>query len=160
MKMLSILFWLFPGRKVTGVNWSFVKVVDGDTIAFIDKRQPKPIQKVSIRVLGIDTPESTYRAKSEAEKKHGLAAKQFVYQRIKKARRLHLTIKGWDKYGGRVLGSIKVDGKDIAKLMTQEGYAVYYDGGKKPDWEQILKKQKREPKKQFWLIRLIKKLFS
>ena len=60
--MLSILLWLFPVRRVTGVKWSFVSVVDGDTVAFKDKSLPKPIQKLSIRIIGIDTPEDLERA--------------------------------------------------------------------------------------------------
>lgn len=155
--MLSILFWLFPGRKVTGVNWQFVGVVDGDTIAFRDKHLPKPIQKLSIRVIGIDTPESTFRANSEAEKQHGLAAKKFVYERVKKARKLHIKVIGWDKYGGRVLGSIAVDGKDLANLLIKEGYAVKYDGGKKSDWGKILKRKKTP--KIGWFMRFIRWLF-
>ena len=151
--MLSLLLWLFPGRRVTGVNWSFVSVVDGDTVAFRDKSLPKPIQRLSIRIIGIDTPESTFRAKSEVEKKHGIKAKKFVYERVKKARNLHITIKGWDKYGGRVLGSIRVDGKDLAGLLIKEGYAVKYDGGKKSDWLKIL--SKRKPVKKGWFARLL-----
>lgn len=155
--MLSVLFWLFPGRKVTGVDWQFVGVVDGDTIAFLDKRLPKPIQRISIRVVGIDTPESTYRANSEAEKAHGLAAKKFVYERVKKSRRLHIKITGWDKYGGRVLGSIQIDGKDLASILIKEGYAVKYDGGKKSDWAKILRRKKTP--KAGCFIRFLKWLF-
>lgn len=157
--MLSILFLIFPGRKVTGVKWQFVKVIDGDTVAFRDKSLPKPIQKISIRIVGIDTPESTFRANSDAEKKHGIKAKKFVYERVKKSRNLHITIKGWDKYGGRVLGSIKIDGKDLANLLIKEGYAVKYDGGKKPDWLAILSKRK-QAKKSWWLVKWLKKIFK
>lgn len=155
--MLSLLFYFFPGRHVTGVKWRFDRVVDGDTIAFIDPHNPKPIQKISVRIVGIDTPESTHLANSEAEKKHGIAAKNYVYDRVKKARQIHVSVNGWDKYGGRVLGSVKVNGKDLATELIKEGYAVKYDGGKKSDWAKIVKKTKT--KKQNWFTRLLKKIF-
>jgi endonuclease YncB( thermonuclease family) len=40
-------------------------------------------------------------------------------------------LKRWDKYGGRVLGDLEIDGKYLSKLMIETGHAVEYHGEKK-----------------------------
>ena len=80
-----------------------------------------------MRLAGIDTPES--RTRDLAEKKLGLAAKE----RLKELCIGNITIKslGKGKYG-RILGiPYTEDGKDICKILIDEGHAVEYHGGTK-----------------------------
>jgi len=43
-------------------------------------------------------------------------------------------LKQWDKYGGRVLGDLLLDGKSLRELLLENNYAVSYNGAKKPNW--------------------------
>jgi micrococcal nuclease len=158
--MFKYLSSLILGRRVIGVDWQLIGAVDGDTIAFRAPKLPPKIQKISVRVLGVDTPESNFRALSDAELAHGKRAKAFTAARLKAARVVQVDITGWDKYGGRALGKIKLDGKCLASLLIEHGYAVAYDGGKKSDWAKLLKKgQKKQKttnrKKYFYLFIII-----
>jgi micrococcal nuclease len=40
----------------------------------------------------------------------------------------------WDKYGGRVLATVYVDGRDLAALLIAQDLARPYDGGKRQPW--------------------------
>jgi endonuclease YncB( thermonuclease family) len=40
----------------------------------------------------------------------------------------------WDKYGGRVLGDVIVDGKSLRNLLITQGPAREYYGDKKQSW--------------------------
>ena len=109
-------------------NCTLDRVIDGDTIDVnIDLGFNVWLNKQRVRLSGIDTPES--RTRDLAEKKLGLAAKD----RLKELCGSTLKVKsfGKGKYG-RILGiPYTQDGKDICKLLIDEGHAVEYHGGKK-----------------------------
>ena len=116
-------------------NAELDRVVDGDTIdCRIDLGFGVWI-KQRVRLYGINAPES--RTRNKEEKKRGLAAKEWLIEKLKNAGnkfeiRTHLDKKG--KYG-RVLGEIFVwiteEGKDPIRLninerMIEEGHALKY----------------------------------
>jgi len=109
-------------------------VVDGDTI----KGQlslPCPLCSISIRVRGIDTPESTYLAKCAKEKDLGHKATDYVKQLISSHEIMTVKDVKWDKYGGRIDGYVVVDGIDIGATLIEKGLARPYTGeGPKPNW--------------------------
>lgn len=115
-------------------QWQFVRVIDGDTIVFLAPEFPRPLQQISVRLKGIDTPESTWRADCPQEENLGLEAKAFVTDWFNNYESMEVFVDGWGKYGGRCLGSIKLDGIDLAEELIAMGYAVPYDGGKKISW--------------------------
>lgn len=109
-------------------------VADGDTIKSTLKL-PCPLCNVSVRILGIDTPESTYLAKCPAEKARGLEAKAFLINlTVGQETMMARSIK-WDKYGGRINAYVEIAGKDVGQQMIDRGLAKPYNGtGPKPDW--------------------------
>ena len=109
-------------------NCSLVKVVDGDTIDDdIDLGFDVVLSNQRVRLHGIDTPES--RTRNLVEKKLGLAAKDRLIELC--GEKLQLLSLGKGKYG-RILGiPHTVDGKDICKILMDEGHAVEYFGGAK-----------------------------
>lgn len=115
-------------------GWTFTGTADGDTVKFVASSFPAPIQKISVRILGIDTPETGHRAKCFDEKLKGTRAKKFLTQHLKQATTVQPVVTGWDKYGGRVLGDVLADGQSVKTLMITKGFAVSYDGGKKSEW--------------------------
>jgi micrococcal nuclease len=85
------------------------------------------LHKQRVRLQGIDTPES--RTRDLAEKKLGLAAKARLEELCQGKIKVRSFGKG--KYG-RILGiPYTEDGKDICKILIDEGHAVEYYGGKK-----------------------------
>ena len=112
------------------------QVIDGDTIEVDAPFLPEELkQKLSVRILGIDTPEKGNLAKCELENQKSIEAKKFVEKTLSEAKEIKLTLKSWDKYGGRVLGDFLVDGKPLSKMIIDKGYAVKYHGEKKStDW--------------------------
>ena len=109
-------------------NATLDRIVDGDTLdCILDLGFDVKLHKQRVRLAGIDTPES--RTRDLAEKKLGLAAKE----RLKEICSGKFKIKslGKGKYG-RILGiPYTEDGKDICKMLINEGHAVEYHGGKK-----------------------------
>lgn len=116
-------------------NWPITRVIDGDTVAFKADFMPAPLKpELSIRVLGVDTPEKGHRAACEKEAKAAIAASDFTKQAVSKAKTVQIELKSHDKYGGRVLGDVILDGKRLSQLLIENGHARPYKGDKKESW--------------------------
>lgn len=115
----------------------FVSVLDGDTIrTYISL--PSPLNKLSIRMGSIDTPESTWRAKCPEEKVLGIAAKEYLKFYLKDVKILYVKNFKYGTYAGRIIGDIYVEISgvmvNLATVMLNAGYAKDYDGRTKPKW--------------------------
>ena len=111
------------------------RVIDGDTVAFAAPFLPEPLKKeLSIRVYGVDTPEKGFRAKCPSEDARGQAASAFTKSAIAAASKRQIVLMDWDKYGGRVLGDVILDGKSLRALLIEKGYAREYYGEAKTSW--------------------------
>lgn len=116
-------------------DFEITRVIDGDTVAFKADFLPEPLkQELSIRVYGVDTPEKSWRGKCNAEKILGAAASQFTQDAIDSATTIKVAIYNWDKYGGRVLGDIIIDGVSLRHLLIENNFAREYYGDKKESW--------------------------
>ena len=112
-----------------------LRVIDGDTIAFKATFLPAPLkQELSIRVYGVDTPEKGFRAKCPSEDQRGQAATAFTKNLVTTATKRQIVLYDWDKYGGRVLGDIVLDGYSLRALLIKNGYAREYYGEAKQSW--------------------------
>jgi len=141
LKNLLIILLLLPiiafAKDKEGViyDYKITRVIDGDTVAFQADFLPAPLKKeLSIRIYGVDTPEKSFRGQCEKEKQMGEEASKFTKMVLKKATRVQVVIMGWDKYGGRVLGDVLIEGNSLRKLLIQQGYAREYYGDKKESW--------------------------
>lgn len=105
---------------------------DGDTCYVTAPSLPVPLQKMSIRILGIDTPE--IRGKCEKEKKLALEARAFANKMFRDASSIEFANLDWDKYGGRILADVYIDGKSYKDEIINTGLARPYDGGTKQEW--------------------------
>ena len=111
-----------------------VSVYDGDTIKVDVKRMPFPLSKMAIRIRGIDTPELR-RAKCLLERTKAFQAKHFVMNIIGEKKTIRVYNFKWGKYGGRIIGDVRVGGKDIGEELIKNFLAVPYQGyGPKHDW--------------------------
>ena len=142
MKRFLLLLALLPvfafaQKEKAGVTYDVIltRVIDGDTVAFQANWLPDPLKKeLSIRVFGVDTPEKSFRAKCPAEEARGQAASDFTKKLINGATKRQIVMMDWDKYGGRVLGDVILDGKSLRALLIQNGYAREYYGEAKTSW--------------------------
>ena len=108
-----------------------VRVVDGDTIDLGVELWPGLVQRVKIRLAGINTPEK--RTRLLCEKTAGIAATKFTQVFVESG---SITVDGVrnGKFAGRVLGNVFVDGKSLADALLAAGHARVYNGGKRKPW--------------------------
>jgi endonuclease YncB( thermonuclease family) len=124
-------------KQPNGVIYDFTvtRIIDGDTVAFRAPFLPDPLKKeLSIRVYGVDTPEKGFRAKCPQEAQRGEMASAFTRQQIASATRIQVVLMDWDKYGGRVLGDLLIDGRSLRQMLIQNGFAREYYGEAKTSW--------------------------
>jgi micrococcal nuclease len=116
-------------------DWKVTRVIDGDTVAFEANFMPAPLKpELSIRVLGVDTPEKGHRAACPQEAAAAVKASEFTRSRIANAKKIQIELKSHDKYGGRVLGDVILDGERLSALLIANGHARPYKGEKKSSW--------------------------
>jgi len=123
-----------------------IDVYDGDTIKTdLVWRLPEPLRFVSIRIYGIDTPEmpaASYattgklgRAQCVKEAELAIKARDRVRQIAAGQSRMKVSNYDWGRNGGRIVGTVTIDGVDIAKILIEEGLAVeYFGSGPRKDW--------------------------
>jgi endonuclease YncB( thermonuclease family) len=134
-KFLLALLFITPLAQAEVYDYKVTRVKDGDTVEFEAKFLPPPLKPVlSLRVLGVDTPEKAPRAKCEKEARGGQAATDFVKKKIAEARRVQIELKAWDKFGGRVLGDVIIDGQSLSKMLIDNQLARPYHGEAKKSW--------------------------
>jgi micrococcal nuclease len=113
-----------------------VRVVDGDTVDVdIDLGFGVWLRKERVRLYGVDTPES--RTRDKEEKKYGLAAKDFLVEKLGDSPILKTTKDGKGKFG-RILGEFLVDDgegavRSVNDWLISEHHAVRYMGQSKDD---------------------------
>ena len=136
MKILSILLLLSLfslSAAATDITLPVLGAYDGDTIYSQMPMLPAPLSKVSIRIIGIDTPEM--RGKCSYEKDQARLAKSKLLEIISTNKVVIVKDVKWDKYGGRVLGRVFLeDGTDVRLAMINSGLARPYSGGFRKDW--------------------------
>ena len=135
--MAILPMFAFAQKEKHGVTYDVVltRVIDGDTVAFQANWLPEPLKKeLSIRVFGVDTPEKSFRAKCPSEAARGEAATAFTKQMINASTKRQIVMMDWDKYGGRVLGDVLLDGKSLRQQLIANGFAREYYGEAKTSW--------------------------
>jgi endonuclease YncB( thermonuclease family) len=141
MFKLFLLIGLFVGlnaealKDIVFENATVEKVTsiyDGDTFRANIKGYPKIVgYRMSVRILGIDTPEM--RAKCQKEKQLARAAKKLTVSLLSGAEHIELKNVKRGKYF-RLLADVYVDDVSIADKLIKNHLAVKYNGGTKTDW--------------------------
>jgi micrococcal nuclease len=135
MKKLLMLLLLSTSVYAEVYDYPITRVIDGDTVEFQAPFLPAPLKPVlSIRVLGVDTPEKGFRALCPEEAALGEAASKFTKKLVADSKKQQVSLVKWDKYGGRVLGDVLLDGKSLSEELVKKGYARPYFGDKKASW--------------------------
>lgn len=133
IKILFTIILLLISSSAYAYEWQILRVIDGDTIEIKNECFPTEL-KLSVRVSNIDTPEKGSRAKCEREAKLAEKASKFTKQFIGKNKTATFKNIQWDKYGGRLLADVEINGKSLAGELVKNNYARSYDGKKKGSW--------------------------
>jgi endonuclease YncB( thermonuclease family) len=135
--LLALATVTYAQKTPKGVTYdaNIIKVSDGDTIVIAAPFLPAPLKpQLAVRIFGVDTPEKGFRAKCESENQRGLAASEFTKKLVGASQKRQVILYDWDKFGGRVLGDIILDGKSLRQQLITNGFAREYFGEAKQSW--------------------------
>jgi micrococcal nuclease len=142
MKKLLVVLLLVPAlafaqKTPKGVTYDaqILRVSDGDTIVIAAPFLPQPLKpELAVRIYGVDTPEKGHRGQCESEKQRGEAASVFTKNLVQASQQRQVVLYGWDKFGGRVLGDIILNGQSLRSQLIANGFAREYYGDAKQSW--------------------------
>ena len=144
MKKLLLALLFVPAIAVSqtpkepvGVTYDaqIIRVSDGDTIVIAASFLPPPLKpELAVRIYGVDTPEKGHRAQCPQEDARGKAATEFTKGAVAASQKRQVTLYAWDKFGGRVLGDIILDGRSLRQGLIANGFAREYYGEAKTSW--------------------------
>ena len=127
----------FAQKAPKGVTYDaqILRVSDGDTVVISAPFLPSPLKpELAIRIYGVDTPEKGHRAQCPSEDQRGQAATQFTKNAVATTQKHQVTLYAWDKFGGRVLGDIILNGVSLRAELIKNGFAREYFGDAKQSW--------------------------
>ena len=142
MKKILITLLMLPALALAqktpkGVTYDaeIVRVNDGDTVVISAPFLPAPLKpELAVRVFGVDTPEKGHRAQCPSEAQRGEAASAFTKNAVKSTKKHQVILYSWDKFGGRVLGDMILDGVSLRSELIRNGFAREYYGDAKQSW--------------------------
>ena len=112
-----------------------LRVNDGDTVVISAPFLPAPLKpELAVRIFGVDTPEKGHRAQCPSEDQRGQAASAFTKNAVASTQKHQVILYGWDKFGGRVLGDIIINGVSLRADLIKNGFAREYFGEAKQSW--------------------------
>lgn len=111
---------------------TLLSVTDGDTFkARVPVWQGIEVT-TAVRIQGVDTPE--LRGKCEQERVLAGKAKDALFAILSAGKTITLRNVDDDKYSGRVVADVFVDGEPVADKLIKRGFARLYGGGKRLPW--------------------------
>ena len=144
MKKLLLTFALlfctslvYAQKTPQGVTYDakIIRITDGDTVVIAAPFLPAPLKpELAVRVFGVDTPEKGFRGQCDLEKQKGEAASVFTKNAIASTQKHQVILYGWDKFGGRVLGDLILNGVSLRAELIKNGFAREYYGDAKQSW--------------------------
>lgn len=135
--ILAMMGSAYAQKQPQGVTYDaqILKVTDGDTVVISAPFLPAPLKpQLSVRVFGVDTPEKGHRAQCPSEAQRGEQASEFTKKAVASTKKHQVVLYGWDKFGGRVLGDMILDGVSLRAELIRNGFAREYYGDKKESW--------------------------
>jgi endonuclease YncB( thermonuclease family) len=131
--LITIFTLLTLSANASEYRWKVIEVVDGDTLRVETPFLPKEL-KLTVRVDNIDTPEKGARAKCDREAKLGETATKLTKTLIANSQEIAFYNIKWDKFGGRILAEVELDGANLSSSLIKAGVAREYHGEKKKSW--------------------------
>lgn len=134
-------FFSIPADDIVNVPYKgkqikarLLHIIDGDTVC-VAIHCGHPL-KLSVRLIGIDTPE--LHPKHVDEVGEAIAAekvKQYVIKLFQNRELIDIKLLKNDKWGGRYVGHVYLDsGECLSQHLIEKGYGKKYDGRAKSPW--------------------------
>lgn len=124
-------------KEPVGVTYDaqIIRVSDGDTIVIAASFLPPPLKpELAVRIYGVDTPEKGHRAQCPQEAARAEQASAWTKQLVASSNKRQVILYKWDKFGGRVIGDIIVNGQSVRRGLIANGLAREYYGDAKQSW--------------------------
>lgn len=137
LMLLAAPLLAFAQKTPQGVTYDakIIRVNDGDTVVIAAPFLPAPLKpELAVRVFGVDTPEKGFRAQCPSEDQRGQAATAFTKNAVATTQKHQVILYGWDKFGGRVLGDLILNGVSLRAELIRNGFAREYFGEAKQSW--------------------------
>ena len=143
MKHLFLILLAIPvltlaqPREPKGVTYDakILRVSDGDTVVIAAPYLPAPLKpQLAVRIYGVDTPEKGHRAQCPKEAAAAERASAWTKTLVTNGKQHQVILYKWDKFGGRVIGDIIVDGQSVRRGLIANGHAREYYGEAKTSW--------------------------
>jgi endonuclease YncB( thermonuclease family) len=146
MKQLFALLLIVPvlalaqvkaPKEPVGAEYTakIIRVSDGDTIVIAAPYLPPPLKpELAVRIYGVDTPEKGHRAQCPAEAAAAERASAWTKTLVASSAQHQVILYKWDKFGGRVIGDIVVNGQSVRRGLIANGHAREYYGDAKQSW--------------------------
>ncbi len=134
---LLLVTQVFAQKTPQGVTYDakILRVNDGDTVVIAAPFLPAPFKpELAVRIFGVDTPEKGHRAQCPSEDQRGQAASAFTKNAVATTQKHQVILYGWDKFGGRVLGDMILNGVSLRSELIKNGFAREYFGEAKQSW--------------------------
>ena len=135
--IIAIAVPAYAQKAPQGVTYDaqILRVNDGDTVVISAPFLPRPLKpELAVRIYGVDTPEKGFRAKCPQEDQRGQMATAFTKQAVAQAQQRQVVLYDWDKFGGRVLGDLILNGQSLRAMLIANGFAREYFGEAKQSW--------------------------
>ena len=140
--IFGLLLCLIPGmvsaeKTPQGMIYDakVIRINDGDTVVIAAPFLPAPLKpELAVRIYGVDTPEKGFRAQCPSEDQRGQAASAFTKNAVASTQKHQVIIYGWDKFGGRILGDMILNGVSLRSELIKNGFAREYYGEAKQSW--------------------------
>lgn len=132
---LPLLAWAQKTPHGVTYDTKIVRVIDGDTVVIRAPFLPQPLKpELAVRIYGVDSPEKGVKAQCASENQRGKAASAFTKHAVTNTRNHQVVIYRWDKFGGRILGDIILDGVSLRDELIRNGHVKEYFGDAKQSW--------------------------
>lgn len=135
LKMMIFLFCFLPTLVLAygPYDANVIDVIDGDTVKVDIDIYPGLVQRINVRLNGVNTAET--HSRRLCEKLDGMDAKQFTRSFVlEQGGKVVVDNVRPGKFAGRMLGDIRVGTKDLANALLNAGLAREYHGGKRGPW--------------------------
>ena len=135
LAFLPLIAWAQKQPQGATYDAKIVRVNDGDTVVIAAPFLPAPLKpELAVRIYGVDTPEKGHRAQCPSEAQRGEAASAFTKNAVASTQKHQVVLYGWDKFGGRVLGDMILNGVSLRAELIKNGFAREYYGEAKQSW--------------------------
>lgn len=148
MAMGGVMAAFAPRFDPASVENTVVRVIDGDTfVVNVDG------ENVTVRLIGVDTPESVHSDESKNCEEGKIASSFTKELLLGKSIRLEYDVQKEDKYGRTLAYAYLSDGRMVQDVLLKKGYArvmTVQPNSSKADHFLTLQREARENEVGFW----------